>query len=336
MKTYELREGRGLESLVLTERPVPEPGPHELRVKLRAVSLNYRDLAILQGTYGHYTRPLVPVSDGVGEVVAVGARVRRFKVGDRVIPVYVPDWVRGGPTEENTRRRLGGPLDGLLREYAVVHEEEAVAAPAHLTDAEAATLPIAGVTAWHALFTAGRTGPGDTVVVQGTGGVSLFALQLARMAGARVLVTSRSPAKLERAVALGATAGIHTGTEPEWDARALALTDGRGADHVVDVVGGDGVERSISAARVGGTVTLVGFLDSAAVRFDLTKALRRIVRLQAVSVGSREDLESLGRALAAQGVRPVVDRVFSFDDARAAYEYLASGAQFGKVVITFP
>lgn len=336
MKTYELSRGSGLESLVLTERPVPEPGPRELLVKLRAVSLNYRDLAILRGTYGDYPRPLVPVSDGVGEVVAVGAEVRRFKVGERVIPAYVPDWVRGGPTEENSRRRLGGPLDGLLREYACIHEEAAVAAPAHLTDAEAATLPIAGVTAWHALFTAGRVGPGDTVVVQGTGGVSLFALQLARMAGARVLITSRSPAKLERAVALGAAAGIHTGAEPEWDARVLALTEGRGADHVVDVVGGEGVGRSIGAARVGGTVTLVGFLDSAAVRFDLTRALRRVVRLQAVSVGSREELEALGRALAVQGVRPVVDRTFSFAEAHAAYAYLASGAQFGKVVITLP
>ncbi|QSQ21877.1 NAD(P)-dependent alcohol dehydrogenase [Pyxidicoccus parkwayensis] len=336
MKTYELRQGSGVESLVLTERPVPEPGPRELRVKLRAVSLNYRDWAILQGTYGNFARPLVPVSDGVGEVVAVGAEVRRFKVGDRVIPVYVPDWVRGGPTEESVRRRLGGPLDGLLREYACVHEDAAVAAPAHLTDAEAATLPIAGVTAWHALFTAGRVGPGDTVVVQGTGGVSLFVLQLARLAGARVLVTSRSPVKLERAMALGATAGIHTGSEPEWEARVLALTEGRGADHVVDVVGGEGVARSIEAVRVGGTVTLVGFLDSPTVRFDLARAFRRIVRLQAVSAGSREDLESLGRALAAQGVRPVVDRVFSFDEARAAYEYLASGAQFGKVVITLP
>ncbi|HWK90583.1 MAG TPA: NAD(P)-dependent alcohol dehydrogenase [Longimicrobium sp.] len=336
MKTYELIRGSGLESLVLTERPVPVPGPRELLLKPRAVSLNYRDLAILRGTYGDYPRPLVPVSDGVGEVVAVGAEVRRFKVGERIIPAYVPDWVRGGPTEENSRRRLGGPLDGLLREYACIHEEAAVAAPAHLTDVEAATLPIAGVTAWHALFTAGRVGPGDTVVVQGTGGVSLFALQLARMAGARVLVTSRSPAKLERAVALGAAAGIHTGAEPEWDARVLALTEGRGADHVVDVVGGEGVGRSIGAVRVGGTVTLVGFLDSATVRFDLTRALRRVVRLQAVSVGSREDLEALGRALAVQGVRPVVDRTFSFDEAHAAYAYLASGAQFGKVVITLP
>jgi NADPH:quinone reductase-like Zn-dependent oxidoreductase len=336
MKTYELRHGRGPESLVLTSRPEPTPGPRELLVRLRAVSLNYRDLAILRGTYGDFPRPLVPVSDGVGTVVAVGSEVRRFAVGDRVIPAYVPDWIRGEPTEASTRRRLGGPLDGLLREYACVHEEAAIAAPAHLTDVEAATLPIAGVTAWHALFTAGRVGPGQTVVVQGTGGVSLFALQLARMAGARVLVTSRSPAKLERALALGAAAGIHSQAALAWEEQVVALTDGRGADQVVDVVGGQGVGNSIGAARVGGTVSLVGFLDSASVSFDLTRALRRVVRLQAVSTGSRDDLEALGRALAAHDVRPVVDRTFPFDEAHAAYVYLASGAQFGKVVITLP
>jgi NADPH:quinone reductase-like Zn-dependent oxidoreductase len=336
MKTYELTDGRGLQSLVMTERPEPVPGPRELRVRLRAVSLNYRDLAILRGTYGSFPRPFVPVSDGVGEVVAVGAEVRRFAVGDRVIPAYVPDWIRGEPTEEGTQRRLGGPLDGLLRESACVHEDAAVAAPEHLTDAEAATLPIAGVTAWHALFTAGSVGPGDTVVVQGTGGVSLFALQLARMAGARVLVTSRSPAKLERAVALGAAAGISTHAGPEWEAQVLALTGGRGADHVVDVVGGEGVGRSIAAARVGGTVSLVGFLESATVSFDLTRALRRVVRLQAVSTGSRDELEALGRALAVHGVRPVVDRMFPFDQAPEAFEHLARGSHLGKVVITFP
>lgn len=336
MKTYVLTVGFGLDSLKQTQQADPEPGPREVLLRMRAVSLNYRDLAILRGQYGDFPRPLVPVSDGVGEVVAVGAEVRRFRVGDRVIPTYVPDWVRGGPTEETARRRLGGPLDGLLREYACVHEDAAVAAPKHLTDAEAATLPIAGVTAWHALFTQGRVGPGDTVVVQGTGGVSLYALQLARLAGARVLVTSRSGDKLARAAALGAAHGINTREHPDWAARVLLHTQGRGADHVLDVVGGEGVARSIEATRVGGTVSLVGFLESPAVRFDLTRALRKVVRLQAVSVGSREDLESLGRALAEHGARPVVDRVFPFSDARGAFEYLASGAQFGKVVITFP
>ncbi|MBJ6764994.1 NAD(P)-dependent alcohol dehydrogenase [Myxococcaceae bacterium JPH2] len=336
MKTYELNAGVSWDALTLTERPLPEPGPHEVRLRMRAVSLNYRDLAILQGTYGNFARPLVPVSDGVGEVEAVGAQVRRFKRGDRVIPLYVPGWLRGRPTEEGMRRKLGGPQDGLLREYACVHEDEAVAAPAHLSDEEAATLPIAGVTAWHALFTEGRVAPGDVVVVQGTGGVSLYALQLARMAGASVVVTSRSPEKLERAVALGATHGVLTRGAPDWEARVLELTGGQGADHVVDVVGGESVERSIRAARMGGTVSLVGFLASRAVQFDLALALRKVVRLQAVSTGSREDLEALARALAEHRVHPVVDRVFPFAEVVAALRHLESGAQFGKVVVRIP
>ncbi|RKG79096.1 NAD(P)-dependent alcohol dehydrogenase [Corallococcus exercitus] len=336
MKTYVLNPGNDLSALQLTERPRPEPGPREVLLRLRAVSLNYRDVAILRGTYGAFARPLVPVSDGVGEVVATGADVQRFRVGDRVIPSYVPDWVRGPPREDTARRRLGGPLDGLLREYACVHEDAAIAAPAHLSDAEAATLPIAGVTAWHALFTQAHVGPGDTVVAQGTGGVSLFVVQLARMAGARVLVTSRSEAKLGRALALGASEGIHTGTHPDWAARVRELTGGQGADHVVDVAGGDGVARSVEAVRMGGTVTLVGFLESPAVRFDLRPALSRVVRLQAVSTGSRDDLEALARALAVHGVHPVVDRVFPFARAPDAFAFLESGAQFGKVVITFP
>ncbi|NOK17361.1 zinc-dependent alcohol dehydrogenase family protein [Corallococcus carmarthensis] len=336
MKTYVLNPGNDLSALQLTERPRPEPGPREVLLRLRAVSLNYRDVAILRGTYGAFSRPLVPVSDGVGEVVAVGSDVQRFRVGDRMIPSYVPDWIRGPPREDTARRRLGGPLDGLLREYACVHEDAGIAAPPHLSDAEAATLPIAGVTAWHALFTQAHVGPGDTVVAQGTGGVSLFVVQLARMAGARVLVTSRSEAKLGRALALGAAEGIHTGTHPDWATRVRELTGGRGADHVVDVAGGDGVARSVEAVRMGGTVTLVGFLESATVRFDIRPALSRVVRLQAVSTGSRDDLEALARALTVHGVHPVVDRVFPFAQAPDAFAFLESGAQFGKVVITFP
>lgn len=335
MRAYELTQGEGPSALVLTERPDPTPGPGEVLLRMRAASLNYRDLAILQGTYGAFPRPLVPLSDGVGEVVAVGPGVRRFARGERVIPLYVPGWRSGLPSEEVSRRRLGGPLDGVLRELVCVHEEEATLAPPHLTDEEAATLPIAGVTAWHALFAAGRVGPGDTVVVQGTGGVSLFGLQLARLAGAQGVVTSRSAEKLARARALGATHGIHTGTHPDWETQVLALTEGRGADHVLDVVGGEGLERSIAATRLGGTVSVVGFLGGMKATFDLPLALRRMVRLQAVSVGSRESQEALGRALAAHGVRPVVDRVYPFEEAHAAFAHLESGAHFGKVVLRF-
>jgi NADPH:quinone reductase-like Zn-dependent oxidoreductase len=302
---------------------------------LRAASLNYRDLALLEGRYLALGAPVVPGSDGVGEVVAVGPGVRRFAVGQRAIPVYVPGWRTGRPDAEAVRRRLGGPQDGVLREYLCVPEEEATPAPAHLSDAEAATLPIAGVTAWRALVAEGRLRPGDTVVVQGTGGVSLFGLQLARLAGARVLVTSRSAEKLARVEALGAAHGIDTSATPDWEAEVLRLTGGRGADHVLDVLGGAQVQRSLAAARLGGTVSLVGFLTGLEARFDLGLALRRMVRLQAVSVGSREDQEALGAALEAHGVRPVVDRVFPFEELPAAYAHLASGAQLGKVVVRF-
>lgn len=335
MKAIAFADRIDLDALTLTERPIPEPGPRDLLLRMRAASLNYRDLAIARRTYGSFAAPLVPVSDGVGEVVAIGSEVRRFAVGDRVCPTYVPDWIAGEPTEEAARRRLGGPIDGVLAEYVRVHEDAAVRAPAHLTDVEAATLPIAGVTAWHALFVAGRVQPGDTVVVQGTGGVSLFALALARLAGARVLVTSSSPDKLARARDLGAAEGIDYRATPAWDARVLELTSGRGADHVIDVAGGDGLGRSIAAARVGGTVSLIGFIAGMSSTLDLAAAMRRVVRIQAISVGSRASFESLARALELHRTRPVVDRVFAFEDARAAYDHLARGGHFGKVAISF-
>lgn len=325
----------GLDGLALIERPIPTPGPHQLLLRMRAVSLNYRDLDVLRGDYGNFPRPLVPISDGVGEVVAIGAGVSRFAVGDRVSPSYCIDWVSGEPTEENRRRRLGGPSDGLLAEYVVVEEHALVAPPRHLTDVEAATLPIAGVTAWDALFHTSQVKPGDVVVVQGTGGVSLFALTLARLAGARVIVTSGSPAKLERARALGAEHGIDYRAEPAWDERVLALTHGRGADHVIDVAGGDGVARSIAAARVGGTVSLAGFVTGKTTTLALPAIMLKRLRLQGLGVGSRASFEGLVRTLEASGARPVVDRVFAFEETRAALDHLENGAPFGKVAIAF-
>lgn len=336
MKAIAFADRIDLDALTLVERPMPEVGPRDLLLRMRAASLNYRDLAIARRAYGTFGAPLIPLSDGVGEIVAVGAEVERFAVGDRVCPTYLPDWIAGEPTEETARRRLGGPLDGVLAEYVRVAEHAAVRAPSHLTDVEAATLPIAGVTAWHALFVAGGVHPGDTVVVQGTGGVSLFALTLARLAGARVIVTSSSPEKLARARELGAAEGIDYRATPDWHARVLDLTEGRGADHVIDVAGGDGLGRSIAAARVGGTVSLVGFVAGTSASLDLGATLRRVVRLQAISVGSRQSFEALTSALALHGARPIVDRVFGFEETRAAYDYLARGGHFGKVAIAFP
>ncbi|QRN99057.1 NAD(P)-dependent alcohol dehydrogenase [Archangium violaceum] len=336
MKAFELR-GFGLDSLVLTERPDPVPGPFEVVVRMRGASLNYRDLVLLRGTYDPNLRfPFVPLSDGAGEVVAVGPGVTRVKPGERVVLSYVQDWVAGEPVPSLVARRLGGPTDGVLAEYVKVPEHGLVHAPTHLSDVEAATLPIAAVTAWHVLFGVGRVRPGDTVLVEGTGGVSLFALQLARLAGARVLVTSGSDEKLARAKALGASAGIHYRKTPEWDEAVLALTGGRGVDHVVEVAGGANLGRALRAVRLGGEVSVVGFLEGMRSELELTQAIRRCVTLRAVSAGSRTSLEHLIRALEAHAVRPVVDRVFPFTEARAALEHLASGQHFGKVALAFP
>lgn len=325
----------GLDGLELVERPVPTPGPHQLVLRMRAASINYRDLDVLRGDYAAFPRPLVPVSDGVGEVVAIGAGVSRFAIGDRVSPAYFIDWVSGEPTEEARRRRLGGPDDGVLAEYVCVEEHSLVAPPRHLSDVEAATLPIAGVTAWDALFGTSHVKPGDVVVVQGTGGVSLFALTLARLAGARVIVTSGSPAKLERARALGADHGIDYRAEPAWHERVLALTGGRGADQVIDVAGGDGLARSLAATRVGGTVSLAGYVTGKTASFALPVAMQRRLRLQGLGVGPRTSFEGLVRTLEASKARPVIDRVFPLTEARAALEHLERGAPFGKVAITF-
>lgn len=336
MNTLELR-GTGLDSLTFTQRPRPaSPGAGQLLLRQRAAALNFRDLAIARGEYGSYARPLVPGSDAVSEVVEVGAGVTRFRIGDRVCPLDTPGWSAGPPEERALRDRLGGPSGGVLTEWLVVSEEAAVAAPAHLGDEEAAALCGAGVTAWQVLYGEARIAPGETVVVQGSGGVSLFALQLARLGGARVIATSRSAAKLDRLRALGATAGIDTGATPAWEAEVLRLTGGRGADLVVDVVGGDGLARSIAASRVGGTVAMVGFVGGQEAALALPAAIRRAVTLRAYSGRSRASFEAFVRALEAGGVRPVIDRVFALAEAREAFGYLAGGAQLGKVVIRFP
>lgn len=332
MKTFELR-GRGLGSLAFAERPTPAFGPHDLLLRVRAVSLNYRDVAIARGEYGHYTLPLTLGSDAVGDVLAVGPSVTRFAVGDRVCPTDTPDWVAGPPDERSMKRRLGGPLDGALAECIVVSEEAAVLAPTHLSNEEASTLCGAGVTAWQALYPLACLRPGQTVVVQGTGGVSLFALQLARLGGAQVIATSRSADKLARVLALGAHHGIDTRAYPDWEREVLRLTGGRGADVVVDVIGGATLARSIAAARVGGHVAVLGFLESASTTLDLPSMIRRAITLSTSSGRSRESFEALNRTIEAGALHPVVDRVFDFTETREAFEYLASGAQFGKVVV---
>jgi len=336
MKAFVFKDRLALDDLRAVEQLAPSPGARQVLLRMRAASLNYRDLSIGRGEYGRYPLPLVPVSDGAGTIVAIGPEVRRFGVGDLVCPTYVPDWL-DGPVEETTaRRRLGGPLPGVMRELMCVDEEALVRAPSHFTAAEAATLPIAGVTAWQALFAEGRGVAGQTVAVQGSGGVSLFVVQLARAAGLRVLSLLRGAGGAARRAALeGLGAEVFDSTTSDWPEQVLAATGGRGVDLFVDVVGGPMLAKTIAATKVGGTVVLLGYVGGTSVTLDLLAVIRRAVTLRAVSGGSRASFEQLVSFLEAHDLRPIIGARFSFDELRAAYDHLATGKPMGKVVIEF-
>ncbi len=337
MKAYVLQGGFGLDHLHEMELEIPSPRPGQVLIRMKAVSLNARDIGVIDGFYEpNRTAPLIPVSDGVGEVVAVGESAGKFELGARVSPIFTQSWTSGEPTQANWVTTLGSPLDGLLAEYAVFPEEALVRVPAYLTDEEAATLPCAAVTAWHALAEEGRVRPGDTIVVQGTGGVSLFALQFAKQLGARVIITSSSDDKLERAKALGADYGINYRTNPEWDTAVLAYTEGVGADHIIDLGGGSTLNRSVAALKVGGQISIVGILSGAEVEgFSIIPALLRKARLQAINVGSRVMFERMNGAIEQYSLRPVIDRTFSYGQSLDALRYLAKGTAFGKICIVF-
>ncbi|HEY0160042.1 MAG TPA: NAD(P)-dependent alcohol dehydrogenase [Thermoanaerobaculia bacterium] len=332
MRVVEVAPPFGIDALAYVERPDPTPGPGQVVLRMRALSLNYRDLLVVNGT-GRWRAPgpRIPLSDGVGEVVAIGEGVTRVRAGDRVAPLFYPHWSDGPPAPEKMEVALGGAgTDGLYAEQALLHESAVVHVPPHLTDEEAATLPCAGLTAWHGVAEEGRLRAGGTAVVLGTGGVALFALQFARLLGARVLATSSSDDKLERARSLGATAGVNYRTTRDWPARVLELTGG-GADLVVDTAGT--LAESIAAVRVGGTVSFIGFVAGTKAEVDLVALMGKSARVQAIDVGSRAMFESMNRAMEEGGMRPVVDRVFGFDEAAEAFRYLESGRQFGKVCI---
>ncbi|MFB9329047.1 NAD(P)-dependent alcohol dehydrogenase [Paenibacillus aurantiacus] len=335
MRTYELAGGLSLDHLKIAERPVPSPGPREVRIKLRAVALNYRDLGVISGFYApDLPLPFTPVSDGVGEIVEIGEAVTRFKLGDRVSGIFTQQWLTGPPERRYASSTLGSPLPGLLAEYVILNENGLVSVPGYLSDSEAAALPCAGVTAWHAIVSEGRVKAGDTVVVQGTGGVSLFALQFAKLHGATVIVTSSSDEKLARAVALGADHGINYRSNPDWDQAVLSITDGVGADHVLDVGGAATLDRSVNAVRTGGRVSIVGILSGArANNLDLIAVLQKKITLQGINVGSRAMFEAMNAALAAGRVHPVIDSVFPFEEAVNALRRLEQGTHFGKIVI---
>jgi NADPH:quinone reductase-like Zn-dependent oxidoreductase len=334
MKAIEIKEKFGLDSLTLVDRPDPQPGPGQVLLKMRAWSLNYRDLLMAKGLYNPKIRlPFVPLSDGVGQVAALGTGVTRFKIGERAAGIFMPEWLCGEVNEAKARSSLGGGGTGMLAEYVVLDEDSLVHVPEHLTDLEAATLPCAAVTSWHALITEGNLKAGDCVLVMGTGGVSLFALQFARLTGARVIATSSSDGKLERARQLGAADGVNYKTTPDWEEKVRDLTGGVGVDHVVEVGGPGTLAKSLRAVRMNGRVSLIGVLSGATGQVNPMPILMKNVRVQGIYVGSREMFEAMNRAIALNQLRPVVDRVFGFSEIRAALQYMESGAHFGKICL---
>jgi NADPH:quinone reductase-like Zn-dependent oxidoreductase len=334
MRCYSLPAPGSIDALTLGDRPDPAPGARQVLVRVRATSLNYRDLITVEGKYARAApKPdLIPLSDGAGEVVAVGPGVTRLRAGDRVAGCFMQKWPGGEIDAAAQASAMGGAIDGMLTELAVLEEDGAVVLPDHLSFEEGATLPCAAVTAWNALVEIGQLKAGDTVLVQGSGGVSIFALQLARMFGARVIATSSSAAKAQRLKAMGAEAVIDYKATPDWDQEALRLTGGRGADVIVEVGGAGTLPRSFLAARLGGRIAVIGLLTGPS-QVDPMPILRRNLRVQGLYVGNRQMFEAMNRALAAGGLRPVIDRVFPFAEAKEAYRHLKSQNHFGKIVI---
>lgn len=330
MRCYEF-DAFGVANLRLSERPDPRCGTGEVCVRIRAASINYRDWMMVEGKYNPRQKlPLIPCSDGAGEVVEVGAGVTRLRVGDRVAGCFFPRWMGGPPAKEKINAPLGGPLDGMLCELRVLPEDAWVSLPEHLSFEEASTLPCAGLTAWSAVVEQGCVKPGETVLVQGTGGVSLFALQWAKLCGARVIVTSSSDLKLERARALGADETINYRTAQDWGTAARELTGGVGVDHVVEVGGAGTFARSLRAVRVGGTISVIGVLGGNATETSFIPILMQNLRIQGVVVGSREMFQHMLAAMAQHKLRPVLDQVFPFSEAVAAFQHLSQGAHFAR------
>ena len=334
MLTVEL-QAFGLDELKLVERDVPEPGEGEVLVRMHHASLNFRDQVVVAGGYGsQISAPLVPCSDGAGVVAAVGRKVASLGPGDRVMTCFFPNWPAGPPSAERLRGSLGGPLDGTLSEFVCLPERALCRVPDALGLDQAASLPCAAVTAWNALATLGATGPSDTVLVQGSGGVSLFALQFAKLMGARVIATTSSAEKQQRLAALGADFTIDYTRDAEWGKTAREFTSGRGVDHVIEVGGAGTLGQSLRAVCAGGTVSSIGVLSGPKQALHLPYLFLPQVRLQGVVVGSRETAEQMLRAIAAHRMQPVLDaQRFSLATIRDAFEYMRAGRHFGKIVI---
>ncbi len=335
MKAWQLTAQSGVDALRQTDLAEPKAGRGQVVVHVRAMSLNYRDLMIAGGRYRvPVTLPLIPLSDGAGEIAAVGEGVTGWKRGDRVAGLFFQNWTTGPVRREAFQAALGGSINGMLAEAVTLSADGVVAIPPHLSFEEAATLPCAGLTAWNALVTSGHVSADQTVLVLGTGGVSVFALQFAKLHGARVIITSGSDAKLARAKALGADATINYRTTPGWDAEIPRFTNKAGVDHVVEVGGRDTFPKSLRALALGGTISVIGGVSGFESPVALTDILGRAALLRGIYVGNRDMFEAMNRAVELHRLKPVVDRVFPFADAPAAYRYQESGAHFGKVVIS--
>ncbi len=334
MRAIALQEQFGLEHLALVERPTPEPGPGQVRVDVKAASINFRDLMMVRGLYNpRQPLPLIPGSDGAGVVSAVGEGVTRVRVGERVAGIFAQRWLAGPAPADVQNSTLGGPLDGMLAEQVVLDAEGVVPIPPELDFEQAACLPCAAVTAWHAVVEHGRLAPGARVLLQGTGGVSLFALAFASAAGAEVILTSSSDEKLAQARELGAAHTINYRQQPAWGKAVAELTGGQGVDHVVEVGGAGTLGQSLQAVAPGGRISVIGVLSGVKTELELTRVLMRGVQLQGIFVGSRVMFEAMNRAITLHRIRPVIDRVFPLAEARAALEHMAAGAHVGKIVL---
>ncbi len=333
MRSYEIPQF-GIENLRIVESDVPRSADDEVLIRFHAASLNYRDVMVASGTYNPRMKlPAIPFSDGAGEIIEIGNSVTKWKVGDRVCPIVVRDWFDGGPTAEKVKTAIGaGSYDGVLREYGAFSSESIVGVPDHLSYVEAATLPCAAVTAWNALVVSGNVQPGDTVLTLGTGGVSVFAVQLAKLFGAKVIATSSSNDKLDSISKLGADETINYREREDWDKAVLELTDGQGVDHVIEVGGTGTLAKSVKAVRVGGHIAMIGALNMSG-EFNPIPIFMKGIRLQGIFIGSRQMFEDMNEKIASVGLKPVIDREFAFEDAANALEYMGGGSHFGKIVV---
>ncbi len=333
MKAYEIQKF-GIEGLAIVDRPIPEPRPSQVLVKMHAWSLNYRDLMTMTGRYNPRLKlPQIPLSDGSGEIVAVGSEVEGFKTGDRVANTFFERWVSGEGTDEQARTALGAGRDGVLAEYVALHQDGVIAIPDHLTYPEAATLPCAALTAWNALVSKGKIRAGDIILTLGTGGVSIFALQFALISGARVIITSGSEKKLERARELGASHTINYRQQPNWGRHVRELCGGQGVDMVVELGGAGTFNQSIAAVRRGGTISLIGVLAQGS-DANILPVLMNAIRVQGIFVGSREMFSAMNTAIAMHRLKPVIDRTFGFDQLPEALRLMEAGGHFGKIVLS--